>query len=284
MYSFESRVRFSEVDESGRLSVPALFDYFQDCSLFQAESLGHGVTHGRESNVVWLLAAWKVQILSMPAFTDYLRVSTWASSFKGLFAHRSFTAEGDEGKMLARADSIWFLFNLKTGRPIRATADETDPYADDLAYASTRKLDMPPAQRRIPVEGEGVACSPIKVTSSHIDTNHHVNNAQYVAMAMGALSERGQKGAQGPVREPREIDVQYLEAARIGDVITPVVHHPLADPAKESAAAGSAEITTRGSGESTSAGNPIDGSSGSIVVALEGAAQGTPFAVVRVSY
>ncbi len=236
MYSFESRVRFSEVDESGAMSVPALIDYLQDCSLFQAEELGRGVTHAREARLVWLLAAWKIQILRMPRFTDPIRVSTWATAFKGLFAHRNFTvaapaapgteapgAEGTAqggGELLARADSMWFLYDSRTGHPVRPTPDEVDPYAADLRDAP---LDMPAAQRRIPVQGEGVACDPVVVTAAHIDTNHHVNNAQYVAMAMGALSTRAVEF------DAREVDVQYLEAARMGDTIVPVVHPPLGE-------------------------------------------------------
>ncbi len=61
MYSFQSTVRYSEVDESGALSVPALLDYLQDSCLFQAESLGHGVAYTRECGLAWLLSAWRVE-------------------------------------------------------------------------------------------------------------------------------------------------------------------------------------------------------------------------------
>ena len=40
MYTFESRVRYSEVDAEGKLPVPGIIDYFQDCSVFQSEDLG----------------------------------------------------------------------------------------------------------------------------------------------------------------------------------------------------------------------------------------------------
>ena len=40
MYTFDSRIRYSEIDRSGRLSIPAVVDYFQDCSAFQSEELG----------------------------------------------------------------------------------------------------------------------------------------------------------------------------------------------------------------------------------------------------
>ena len=44
-YEFDSRVRYSEVDSRGRLTWPALMDYFQDCSVFQSEMLHLGVDY-----------------------------------------------------------------------------------------------------------------------------------------------------------------------------------------------------------------------------------------------
>ena len=37
MYEFNSRVRYSEIDHHGTLTLPALINYFQDCSSFQSE-------------------------------------------------------------------------------------------------------------------------------------------------------------------------------------------------------------------------------------------------------
>ena len=43
MYTFDSRVRYSETDENGTLSVTAAVNYFQVCSTFQSEGIGRGV-------------------------------------------------------------------------------------------------------------------------------------------------------------------------------------------------------------------------------------------------
>ena len=37
MYQYQTRIRYSELDESGHLKPEALLDYFQDCSTFQSE-------------------------------------------------------------------------------------------------------------------------------------------------------------------------------------------------------------------------------------------------------
>jgi len=43
MYTFESRVRYSEMDEFGKLSVTGIMNYLQDCSTFQSEDLKLGL-------------------------------------------------------------------------------------------------------------------------------------------------------------------------------------------------------------------------------------------------
>ena len=77
MYTFESRVRYSESDESGRLSLEGALNYFQDCSTFQSEDLGMGFSSLREKRRAWWLSSWQVVFHRRPSFftiCSYLRV------------------------------------------------------------------------------------------------------------------------------------------------------------------------------------------------------------------
>lgn len=214
MYSFSSRVRYSEVDERGLLAPSALLSYLQDCVLFQSEELGVGVAHTVQVRRRWLLAAWQVHIAELPRFTDEIIVSTWATKFSGPFGYRDFTLER-AGERLVEATSLWFMYDDATGRPVRPPAEEVTPYEADLR--DNAPLDSPPIQRKIPLPSGGEALPPVAVTQAYIDTNHHVNNAQYVGIALGAVPE--------PCRSGRlaRLDVQYCTAARLGDVIYPRV-------------------------------------------------------------
>ena len=42
MYTFDGRVRYSEVGEDGCMSLESLLNYFQDCSTFHSEDIGLG--------------------------------------------------------------------------------------------------------------------------------------------------------------------------------------------------------------------------------------------------
>jgi acyl-ACP thioesterase len=224
VYSFQSRVRYSETDESGALTVSGLLNYLQDCCLFQSEELGRGVTYSRTSGRAWLLAAWRVEIGRLPRFTERVEVSTWATAFQGLCASRNFTVDAcDTGERLAQAHSIWFMFDSSKGRPVRAPEEEVSVYRADLEQ--DEPLPMEPARRRLPVPSDGEPAEPVLVTRAHIDTNHHVNNAQYVAMAHAALPA-------GATPQVRVLEAQYSTAARLGDTVYPRVHWPGdADPA-----------------------------------------------------
>lgn len=56
IYTFDSRVRYSEVDHQGTLTLPAMMNYLQDCSTFQSEDIGVGLSALRERKRAWLLS------------------------------------------------------------------------------------------------------------------------------------------------------------------------------------------------------------------------------------
>ena len=64
MYSFNSRVRFSETDTNRKLSITGLMNYLQDCSIFQSEDVGVGFAHVQKTKKSWLLSAWNVEVMA----------------------------------------------------------------------------------------------------------------------------------------------------------------------------------------------------------------------------
>ena len=67
MYTFESRIRYSETDPRRVLTPESMINYFQDCSTFQSEDLGIGFSYLEERQLAWLVNYWQVDILRMPA-------------------------------------------------------------------------------------------------------------------------------------------------------------------------------------------------------------------------
>lgn len=212
MFSFESTIRYSECDENARLSLPNLVDYLQDCASFHSEHVGHGLEYMAEHHFAWFIAAWQIQVERMPRFCEHVSVSTNCYKSGGATAERNFSIRDDAGGFLVKADSIWFTFDTQAGRPCRIPAGEEVYVSDDP------RLDLPRTSRKLHVDGEGERCAPIGVTEQHLDTNRHVNNAQYVSMADAIVRTR-EEGF-----EPYRILVQYKRMALLGDTIVPRLH------------------------------------------------------------
>lgn len=212
VYSFKSTVRYSECDAATKLTIPALMNYLQDCSTFHTESIGHGVAWCAEHHFAWFVAAWHIVIEDLPRFTQDIEVRTWSRLLRPTMASRGFTITDAAGTCMVRADSLWFPFDTVKQRPVRIPQTET-VYLDDEPPA-----DLPIVKRKLRLQGEGTTQAPIVVLDHHLDTNRHVNNGQYVAMADGVLR------AQDKTFDARSILVQYKQAAKLGDVIVPYLY------------------------------------------------------------
>ena len=212
MYSFDSRVRYSECDETGTLSILGMIDYLQDCSTFHGAELGRSFRETMADGFAWLIAAWQIEIRRLPRFGEQITTSTWCYGFDRSLAYRNFLMRTDSGEDLVRADSIWFPFALETGRILRI------PESEQVYMEGDERLDMPKTNRKVKATGPFVEAERIVVSEQLIDTNGHVNNAQYVALAIDALKELGLPC------DPSRICVQYKAQARLGDDIVPHVH------------------------------------------------------------
>lgn len=209
MYTFNSRVRYSETDEHGQLSLLGMINYMQDCSTFQSEDVGVGVRNLESIHKAWLLSSWRIMIDRYPGLGEKLAAGTWHCSFKGIYGYRNFVLQDEGGNDFVRAASVWFLFDTEKNVPIRVRPEDTEPYG-----AEGPPLDLGPAPRKILVPDNCEAGKPIVVAGHHIDTNHHVNNAQYVEIARESIPEG---------LRIREIRADYKKAAVLGNVIIPRV-------------------------------------------------------------
>ena len=211
-YSFESRVRYSECDETARLSLVSMIDYLQDCSTFQSSELGEAFGSLAARDLAWVLAAWRIEVDALPALGDRIRVSTWCYEMTRAHALRCFSIEDERGRTLVRADSQWLMFDAGRGRATRVP-DDQHVYCSDAA-----RLDMGPLDRHLRVAGTGTRLEPVRVQPHNLDTNRHVNNAQYVMFAAEALGESVLSRSRGCVQ------VLYRKMAHLDDLIVPVAY------------------------------------------------------------
>lgn len=203
MYEFQSRVRYSETDTDAKLSLIGIMNYFQDCSTFQSEDCGVGLSYLEQQKKAWLLSSWQIQILKRPKLGDRIFIATWPYEIKGIYGLRNFMILDERREYLVKANSCWFLLDTETGKPIRVTREDVEAYG-----AEEPKLSMEYAPRKIALPAGLEEKGRLHVMKHQIDTNHHVNNAQYVDIAREILPDGLEIG---------EIRAEYKKAAVLGD-------------------------------------------------------------------
>lgn len=208
MYTFHSRVRYSEIDANGHVTLDNIINYMQDCSTFHSEDLGVGIKYLQKNHQVWMLSAWQIVIEQLPKFAQEITIGTQAYDFSNVFGYRNFAIMDETGAYLVKANSIWCLTDTVTGRPMRIKPEFV------ACYGIAKPLEMNYADRKITIPHNGQKQNPIQVQYYHLDTNQHVNNGQYVKMALQYL--------------PKDFSIyqmraEYRQQAKLGDIILPVV-------------------------------------------------------------
>ena len=205
-YQFESRVRFSEVDHHQQMTLPGILNYFQDCSTFQSEALGCGIDACNERKRGWVLSSWQVEIERYPRFGEKILVRTWSCGFEGLYGYRNFCMEDGKGEIAVRAYTVWVYMDLEKGRPAKVDPEEA------ARYGCGEPLAMEPASRKVRMPKEAEAMPDFPVRRYHIDTNEHVNNCQYVQMALECIPHP---------EEIAKMRAEYKKSAVFGEQIYP---------------------------------------------------------------
>ncbi len=208
MYTFDSIVRYSEVDHREKLNILGVLNYFQDCSTLQSESLGAGVKTLHEKNLVWVISTWQIDVKRYPELGEKITIGTFPYKFKGFFGMRNFLIKDEKGDIIAMADTLWTLLNYREGKPERITEEILK------GFDMEEQLPMESVKGRIMIPENMRQLDPIKVRMRHIDANMHVNNGKYVEMIMDELN----------ITEPRRLRVEYRKQERLDEILTPYVH------------------------------------------------------------
>jgi acyl-ACP thioesterase len=160
-------------------------------------------------NVVWVLSSWQIIIEKRPKLYENIKVNTSPYDFKGFLGYRNFWLDGSDGERMVKASSIWTLLDLEKLRPAKPSEVILQ------GYEIRERLDMEYAPRKIAFKGEPSEGESFKIRKYQIDSNKHVNNVEYVKLAMETL----------PIeQEIRQIRVEYKKSAHYGDTLKALIY------------------------------------------------------------
>ncbi|MBR5047837.1 MAG: acyl-[Eubacterium sp.] len=204
-YVMPIRVRYSETDRDGKINLHKILEYFQDCCIFQSESLGYKVQDELDRDRGWFLLAWNLEIRRFPSMGEELQIVTEPYKMKGFYGYRRFFMIDGDNKEIASADSLWLLMNLQKKVPRRIPDDMIKAYISDVADDTVR------VRRKLESGGEWIPGEKILVNRHYLDTNSHVNNVFYGMWAEKYLPEGF------PIHK---VKIDYRQSAFEQDVIT----------------------------------------------------------------
>ncbi len=204
MYKIDTKVRYSECGEDGKIKLASIINLFQDASSAHSESLGVGIDYLKEVKRAWILNSWQIIVERYPKAHEEIEVTTWPTGFRGVFGPRNFCLKTQDGEMLAYAHTLWVYMDIENGMPTKPSEEEK------AIYGTEPPLEMEYASRKIKMPEEAKVVDTISVRKYHIDTNSHVNNCQYVQMAVEVLPEDFQT---------KQVRVEYKKSAVYGDKI-----------------------------------------------------------------
>lgn len=214
MFSLKYKVTTSTCDSEGRLKLYSALQMMQDCSEMWIDTEPGVRQYFSEQNMAQLLASRQVEVVRVPAYKEELTVTTSVYGMKPMFGFRNTFIYDAEGRPCYRTWSMGAFVDKASGKLKRV---------DDATIASMRlepQLEMGYRDRRIILPREEASESvqvlqPVRVLRADIDYNRHMNNANYIRMAMELLPEDF---------VVKGLRVEYRVAAKLGDMLTPVVY------------------------------------------------------------
>ncbi len=177
------RTRYSETDRQNVLLLHHMLNYFQDCGIFHSMDLGLGKIGAEEKDRAWWLLAWNVNIERYPVLGERLTVITEPYTMHGFYGYRRYAILGEEDQVLARADSIWIFMDTKHMTPLKIPTSLIDQFIPEKREEKIK------IKRKLSLKGDWKDMETFPVTKFFLDSNYHVNNANYVLWAEDILPD-----------------------------------------------------------------------------------------------
>ena len=198
MFSYETTVSYSRTDRNGKVPMHEILNLLQDCSTFHSEDIGHGVSYMKREARAWVLVAYKVIVNRPIMFGQKITIGTSPSKFSSMFASRQYFIKDENGDYL-----------VQTRKPLRITEEDSSVYKPEPIFDNIK------ASRKIRFSSERTKLESFKVLKTYIDSNGHMNNANYLRAAEEFL----------PTNFPcHEVDIVYNKEAMEGEIITPYLY------------------------------------------------------------
>ncbi len=197
-----------QVNARRRLRISDLCQLMQEAAWNHADFHGLGYEALMEKKLAWILSRQLIQVEQFPKWRDAITVQTWSIGHDRLFWYRDYKILDQNRKMLGKATSTWFVFDVQTRRPQRVATYFDREYKDHTEQMFPEKL------KRIRETPAAALSKTVRVRYQDLDMNGHTNNIRYVDWIVDSLSADFLRR-----RRLAALEINYLAEALWDDVI-----------------------------------------------------------------
>jgi len=214
----ELPVRFGAIDRSDKLTLDAVFQYFQEAAISHADNLGVGKDDFVKAGQAWILSRMTVLVKRRPKYCECLKVRSWPCGSEKLFAIRNYDIRDKDDIAVVSARSTWLIVDIEKRRPLRPQ-QIIDKLPPNVGLESLTAQDAGAAA--LTVQNNLQKVCERKALYTDIDYNGHVNNVRYIQWIEDTLDPQLLENA-GQMR----FDINYLSEILAGEV-TEILSLPL---------------------------------------------------------
>lgn len=213
MNRFEQKIEIPSYlcDRHDRLHPWAAVRLCQEVSEFHSKATGIGYEDMLSQNRIWIISRAYYIIYRRPAAFEKVMLSTWSRGNDGLFAFRDYRMVDAAGETLLAGTTYWPMIDFSTRRPIRLKEALVD-----YEYLCEEATDHSNLDRlRLP----DMSCpdGQFEQTAlfSLIDHAQHVNNSEYVRLAIDSMMQTA-----FDIDKPFSLEVNYQHETQPGDTLS----------------------------------------------------------------
>lgn len=175
------RITSYECGADLRMKPSAFLHYCQEVAEQHADRNGLGYDWGISNGLIWVEVQGDFEFLRRPRWKEEIQLRTNTGKATPLQARRFVEMRAAAtGELLARADLMWVLIDVKTRRPVPLRKAQLDMNTPCAAICSPAAF---------VTEGGEVATATctFEAPLRDVDFNGHINNASYLIWALDTL-------------------------------------------------------------------------------------------------
>lgn len=206
IYKEKFKVRSSEVDQRGKVTLPAIINYMQEAAWNHAYKLGYSIYDLQEKGVTWIIHRMGLELEQYPDHLSVVEVETWHSGSDKYYCYRDFRLFEENKEQIGRATSNWLVFDIKERKliPVPEYLRKQVPTTDNES--------LPRISSKMRVNKiEGIK-KEFEVNKHHMDLNGHTNNMYYVQWIAESMDNEIRKN-----KFLRKLDITFKSESFTGD-------------------------------------------------------------------